>query len=269
MGGFDLVQLAKESGNIRIRHRRMMPAGKLLPLRQYQRQMTAPGRRVFTRSEAVGFPVIKHRLDPAAKARSCFWNPVPNWLQDRKNRRRVYRIDRLIENRPAIIIDRCAPLRRVDLATPFAPLRFYEFIGALAERLVRRRGLLGGLFRLQRVNALGEHGTVAEGQLPRFGEGHSCGRPEPGFTLLAGDGLEERPPPGDAPAGFGNREIEVAPVGVTARLFHCRDGPRRQSFKLSRHVPPHSPVLGHVLVSNIGLRQSALHSFAQKGKNIF
>ena len=79
---------------------------------------------------------------PAANTRRGFRDPGPNRLQDRKNRRRVYRIDRLIENRPAIIIDRCAPLRRVYLGAPFTPLRFYEFIGALAERFARRRGLL-------------------------------------------------------------------------------------------------------------------------------
>jgi len=94
----------------------------------------------------VGFCVIKHRLDPAAKARSCFWNPVPNRLQDRKNRRRVYRIDRLIENRHAILIDRCAPLRRVDLAAPFAPFGGYERSGAFAEGFARRRGIARGLF---------------------------------------------------------------------------------------------------------------------------
>src|SRR3984893_3265450 len=108
-------------------HGRVMPEGKLLPLRQDQRQMTAPCSRILPRPKTVGFPVIKHRLDPAAEARSSFWNPAPNRLQDAKHGLRVDCVDRLIENRLAIIVDRCAPLARVNIGAPFAPLRFYEF----------------------------------------------------------------------------------------------------------------------------------------------
>jgi hypothetical protein len=159
----DRFSLAQLGNNLGIGQGRMVPAGKLLPPGQDRGQVIAPCRRVFTGSKAVGFCVIKHRLDPAAKARSCFWNPVPNRLQDRKNRHCVYRVDRLIEDRPAIIIDRCAPLLRVDLAAPFAPFGGYERSGAFAEGFAGRCGSWTFLFSLngrQREAGFGSAATV-------------------------------------------------------------------------------------------------------------
>jgi hypothetical protein len=142
----------------------MVPAGKLLPPGQDQGQVIAPCRRVFTGSKAVGFCVIKHRLNPSAKARSCFWNPVPNRLEDRKNRRRVYRIDRLIENRPAIIIDR---LRHCAAWISLRHSRRLDFMSSSAHWPNVLRAAVASwaaFFASSGSNALGEHGTVAEGQ---------------------------------------------------------------------------------------------------------
>ena len=71
-------------------------------------------------------------------ARSCFWNPAPNRLQDAKYGLRVDCVDRLIENSLAIIIDRCGPLCRVDLAAPFAPFRSYERSTVVGARATAR-----------------------------------------------------------------------------------------------------------------------------------
>ena len=139
------------------------------------------------RPKAVGFSVIKHSLDPAAKPRSRFRNPAPDRLQDAKHGLRVDCVDRLIENRPTVIIDRCAPLRRVYLRAPFTPLRFYEFIGALAEGSTPSLGFPGGLLCVQRVNALGEQGTVARGLLPRLGEVTVATEPSPASRCLPPD----------------------------------------------------------------------------------
>jgi len=152
MDGFGIAKFRDEFRQVTVRHGRVMPAGKLLPLGQDQGQVPAPGSRILSRSKAAGFRVIKHRLDPAAEARSCFWNPAPNRLQDAKHRLRVDCVDWLIENRPAVIIDRCAPLRRVDLAAPFAPFRSYERSGAFAEGSTPGLGFPGGLLCGQRVN---------------------------------------------------------------------------------------------------------------------
>jgi hypothetical protein len=75
--------------------------------------------------------------------------------------------------------------------------------------------------------------TPFGGPLSRLGERHGRGRTEPGLALPPGEHIHERPPPRYGRAGFGNREIEVAPVGVTARFRQRRQGPGRQFLELS------------------------------------
>ena len=53
--GFRIAKLREEIRQITVRHGRVMPAGKFLPLRQDQRQMTAPCSRVFPDRRPLAF----------------------------------------------------------------------------------------------------------------------------------------------------------------------------------------------------------------------
>src|SRR5690349_6265652 len=104
--------------------------------------------------------------------------------------------------------------------SPGRPHRLDVFVGDFTERLAAMRDFPQGASLGDRIAAFGEHIAGILSETPSGVQRYSAlgGRSKSHFTLLTVQAIHEHPAPGALRV---DRQIEVAAVGMPARLSQC------------------------------------------------